>query len=202
VAYWTVRWPRVVVSQGATRNLGAAGAVRMSIARNPSIGANQGPSALDPGVESFVSAVHERVTLLTAEPRTLDVFGPKADEAFDRFWTSARTAGLLAKVEAVARQLDEKPPSRPVIWIEVDEWHGGAREFDVEQLQFLRKVLRPDIGGWIEKIVRYEPSLTKEQRDWVSGRVTSLQARGEEARKYVDYIVDRIVAALEKAASR
>lgn len=201
-AYWTVRWPRVVVILGATHNLNPAGAVRMAIARNPFVGARQGPTPMDPGVESFVSAVEERVTFLTAEPRTLERFGPRADQEFDRLWENFRTAGAFAKVEAVARQLEEKPPSRPVVWIEIDDWHGGAREFDVEQLQFLKKVLRPDIGEWINRIVQYEPSLTKEQRDWVAARVKSLQARGEEARKYVDYTVDRIIAALQKASSR
>lgn len=185
--YYTVRWPRVVVSQGATQTMQLERAILATID-------GQSP----PGVELTAGDDPMPWSHLTANEGMVEYFRKTAFDEMERQWERFHTTGDFATVLAVAQQAEKAPPSRPLVWIDISDVRGGPRQFDADQLRFLARSLRPDIGGWRHKIVQFPPSLPPELRAFFEKQIAALKQMGAEYDGRVDAVIRVITQALEK----
>jgi hypothetical protein len=187
--YFILSWPRYFVNRGATQTL----EVEPVLARAFNGGGTPA------GAEVLPTPDPEGA--LRIDSGDVARFEARVALGFSEEWARLRGSSDVAKIDDVRRQVLQTPPSTPVIWIPVSAGLGGPREFDVNQLLFLARVMRR--GFRIdEKEVEYAPSLTPEQRRLAEAAVLRLKQQGDSYEKQVDDMFRDITAALRRAAGR
>lgn len=176
--YYTVRWPRYVVNSGSTHSFQPAAVVEMAV--------NGGP--LPAGVELISSPEprprEELASQIVVSPDAVATLQQRIAADMRKEW-EAFEQGEFPKIEKVRAELQEKGQPASSVWIPIAEALGGPREFDADQLRFLARVLRPDIGGWRDKVVHYSPSLTVSQRQSAEASIAKLKYANEFSAEYV-----------------
>lgn len=192
IQFLTIRWPRTVITQGGTVSVRAADEIR----RFPMRAAD----ADEKFAESHVSPMEN--PLFENTPSNVEYLRKGAADDMANAWKAYMEQGLFAKVHATASQLAQAPPSRPVVWLDVPESYGGAREFDVEQLRILQQVLSPDIKGWRNRVGFLRHPMSEAEKEAFADGMKVLEARNAQYIAFVDQTFDFIVSALEKAGRR
>ena len=188
---WTIRWPRMPVAAGPPASLDVTRTIEA--VTNGRIVA---------GAELTVPPEPATWSHLTVTEGMLAAFEQTAIAEMDQAWARYRTGSDFAKIEAIDAQLQQSPPSRPVVWIDVSDVNGGPREFDPEQLRFLARRLKPNLNGWTNRIVQYSPAMRAEQRNLVEAAISRLKQRNAAYADHVTTVFRRIGDALGKAGKR
>ena len=187
--YFILSWPRYFVNRGAAQKL----EIEPVLARVFNGG------AAPAGAEVFPTPDPEGP--LRVDSGDVAGFETRVARGFADEWARIRASSDVSKIDEVRRQVLQTPPSAPVVWIPVSAGLGGPRDFDVNQLQFLARVLRR--GFAIDETdVQYAPSLTPDQRRSAEAAVLRLKQLGESYQKQVNDMFAEIIAALRRAAGR
>lgn len=192
IQFWTVRWPRVVVTSGATSTLKTDEAIRRF------------PRVVSPDDEQYSASPEptmEKPVVELTESRVA-YFEKAVWDEFDQKWKAYKRSSPLTEVEDASNRILREPPSRPVIWIDMPMMLGGPREFDIDQLRVLQEYSRPNIGGWGTAIPLMPAQLTPQSREFMLKTMDELRKANGTLVDYVDVLFDVIIAALEKARTR